>query len=58
MTILGYSNSAANNVMMSKNGEMEIQLSDGVEKHCGKKRNCSIRAISPFSAMFLKAVCC
>ena len=27
-------------------------------KHCGKRRNCSLRAISPFPTMFSKAVCC
>ena len=31
MTILGSSNSAANKDMMSKNGQMEIQVSDWAE---------------------------
>ena len=35
---------------------MGIQLSDLLSrKHCGKKRNCSLRAISPFPTMFSKA---
>ena len=44
--------------MMSKtwpNGDTVIWLS---RKHCGKRRNCSSRAISPFPTMFSKAVCC
>ena len=27
-------------------------------KHCGKRRNCSLRAISPFPAVFLKDLYC
>ena len=27
-------------------------------KHCGKRRNCSLRAISPFSTVFLKDLGC
>ena len=27
-------------------------------KHCGKKRNCSLRAISPFPTVFSKDLCC
>ena len=27
-------------------------------KYCGKRRNCSLRAISSFPTMFSKAVCC
>ena len=27
-------------------------------KHCGKRRNCSLRAIPPFPTMFSKAVIC
>ena len=56
--ILGSPNSAANKDMMSKtwtNGDTFICLS---RKHCGKRRNCSLRAISPFPTMFSKAVCC
>ena len=56
--IFGSSNSAANKNMMSKiwsNGDTIIWLS---RKHCGRRRNCSLWAISPFSTMFSKAVCC
>ena len=35
---------------------MKIQLSDGAENIVGKKRNCLLRAISPFPKMFSKAV--
>ena len=56
MPILGSSNSAANKDMLSKlwaNGHAIIWLS---RKHCGKRRNCSLWAISPFPTMFSKAV--
>ena len=56
--ILGTSNSAANKAMMSKiltNGEIFFQLS---RKHCGKRRNCSLRAISSVPNMFSKANYC
>ena len=56
--ILGLSNSIANKDMMSKiwtNGDTIIRFS---RKNCGKRRNCLLRAISPSSAMFSKAVCC
>ena len=58
MPILGFSNLAANKDMTSKiwtNGDTIIWLS---RKHCGKRRNCSLGAISTFPTMFLKAVCC
>ena len=58
MPILGSSSSAANKDRMSKiwtNGDAIIILS---RKHFWKRRNCSLRAISPFPAMFSKAVCC
>ena len=58
MPILGTSNLATNKDMMSKiwtNGDTIIRLS---RKHCGKRRNCSLRAISPFSTMFSKAALC
>ena len=58
MPFLGSSNSAANIDMMSKiltNGDTILWLS---RKHCGKRRNCSLWAISPFPTMFSKAVCC
>ena len=56
MPILGYSNSAANKDMMAKYGKWGtiIRLS---RKHCGKRRNCSLRAISSFPIMFSKAMC-
>ena len=58
MSILGSSNSAANeNVMWKKLNKWDtiIWLS---RKHCGKRRNCSLRAISSFPIMFSKTVCC
>ena len=58
MPIFGSSNSAANKDMMAKmltNGYIIICLS---RKHCGKRRNCSLRAISPFPTMFSKSGCC
>ena len=57
MPILGSSNSAASKDLMSKiwtNGDIIIWLS---RKHCGKRRNCSLRAISSFPPMFSKTVC-
>ena len=57
MPILGSSNSTLNKDMMAKiwtNGDTVICLS---RKHCGKRRNCSLRAISPFPTMFSKAGC-
>ena len=47
-----------NKDMMSKiwtNGNTITLLS---RKRCGKRRNCSLRAISSFPTMFSKAVCC
>ena len=38
-----------------QNGDKILWLS---RKHCGKRRNCSWRAISSFPTMFSKAVCC
>ena len=58
MPILGSSNSNAKKDLLSKiytNGDTVISLS---WKHCGKRRNCSLRAISPSPTMFSKAVCC
>ena len=58
MAILGSSKSAAGKYVVSTeqtNGDTIIRLS---RKHCGKRRNCSLQAISSFPAMFLKAVCC
>ena len=58
MPVLGLSNSTVNKDMMSgiqTNEDTVIWLS---RKHCGKRRNCSLRAISSFPTMFLKVVCC
>ena len=36
-------------------------MADGFQtgtKHCGKRRNCSLRAISPFSTVFSKDLYC
>ena len=58
MPILGSSSSAANNDMMAKiytNGDTIICMS---RKHSGKRRNCSLRAISSFSTLFSKVVSC
>ena len=57
IAILGSSNAAANKDMMSKiwtNGDTVISLN---RKHCGKRRNCLLRAISSFPTLFLKAGC-
>ena len=57
MPILGSSNSTANKDTISKiwtNGDIVIWLS---WKHCGKRRNCSLRTFSPFPTMFSKAAC-
>ena len=54
MKILGSTNSAANRDRMSKiwiNGDTIIWLG---RKHCGKRRNCSLRAISSFRQCFQK----
>ena len=56
MPILSSCNLAANKDMMSKkltNGNTIFWLSGN---HCGKRRNCSLRAISSFPTMFSKAV--
>ena len=58
MSVLGSTISEANKDIMSKiwtNGDAIIWLS---KKHCGERRNCSLRAISPFPTMFSKAVRC
>ena len=58
MPISGPWNSVANKDMLSKiwtNGDTIIWLN---RKHCGKRRNCSLRAISLFPTMFSNAVCC
>ena len=53
MPISGSSNSAAKKDIMSKIGQLEIQLSDRVENIVG-----TLRVISPFPTMFSKAVFC
>ena len=58
MAVLGSFNSAANKDIMSKiwtNGDTIIFLS---RKHCGKRRNCLLQAISSFPTMFSKSVYC
>ena len=55
---LGSFNLAANKDMMARiwtNGDTITYLS---RKHCGKRRNCSLRAISPFPKKFSNAVYC
>ena len=58
MPILGSYNLAPNKDIMSK----ILTICDTViglsRKHCGKRRNCSLRAISLFPKMFSKAVYC
>ena len=52
--ILGLSSAAANKDMVARlwtNGDTIICLS---RKHCGKRRSCSLQAISPFPTMFQK----
>ena len=54
MPILGSSDSTASKDLMSKtwtNGDTIIWLS---WKHCGKRRNCLLQAISPFPTKFSK----
>ena len=51
MPILGSSNSAANQDMMSKiwtNGDTIFRSS---RKHCGKRRNCSLRCFQKLSVV-------
>ena len=58
MAIMGSSNLVPSTDMMSKiwtNGDTIISLN---RKHCGKRINFSLQAISSFPTMFLKAVCC
>ena len=58
MPSLSSSHPEANKDVMSKiftNGNTIFGLS---RKHCGKRRNCSLRALSSFPSMFSKAVFC
>ena len=58
MPILGSSNSAPSKDMMSKLLTNRDTIFWWSRKHCGKRRNCLLRAISSFPTMFSKAVCC
>ena len=42
---------ADDNFKFNENDRKSIQMG---RKHCGKRRNCSLRAISPFPTMFSK----
>ena len=48
-------NFAGDNFKLDENGG---KFSNRAEKHCGKRRNCSSRAISPFSTVFSKDLYC
>ena len=58
MAILGSTNSAANKRYDVKNMDKWGYNYLMGRKHCGKRRNCSLQAISSFPTMFSKAVCC
>ena len=45
-------------IWYQKYGQMGIHFSEWTENIVGKKRNCLLRAIHSFPAMFSKAVCC
>ena len=53
--ILGSASSAANRDMMAKIWTNEDTIICLSRKQCGKRRNCSFRAMSPFLTMFSKA---
>ena len=57
MPILGSSNSAANKDMIAKIWTNRDTINCLRRNHCGKRRNCSLRAISPFPTMVSKAFC-
>ena len=46
---------ADDNFKVDENGR---KFSKTGRKHCGKRRNCSLRAISPFPSVFSKALYC
>ena len=46
---------ADDNFKFDDNGKKVIQMD---RKHCGKRRNCSLRAISPFPTVFSKDFYC
>ena len=56
--ILGFSNSAANIDMIARIWTNEDTIICSSRKYCGKRRNCSSKAISPFPKMFSKADWC
>ena len=58
MPILGSSNSTGNKDMMSKYGQMAIQLSDIVENIVRKGEIARYEQFLLFPTMFSKAVCC
>ena len=58
MPILGFFSSAENKGIMSKIWTSEDTITCLSRKQCGKRRNCSLRAISSFSTMFSTDVCC
>ena len=55
--ILGFSSSDANKDM-AKEWTVGDTITCLSRKNCGKRRNCSLQAISPFSTIFSKAVGC
>ena len=58
MPILDSSNSAENKNIISWIFANVVTSFWFSRKHCVKRRNCSLRAISPFPTMFSKAACC
>ena len=58
MLISASSNSAADKDMMAKIWTNEDAVICLNRNYCGKRRNCSLRAISPFPTMFSKTICC
>ena len=46
---------ADDNLKFYENGRKFPKM---VRKHCGKRRNCSLRAISPFPTVFSKGLYC
>ena len=47
---------ADDNVKFNQNGKKKVFQTS--RKHCGKRRNCSLQAISPFPTVFSKDLCC
>ena len=44
--------------LIKKKKKKGRKVSKKEEKHCGKRRNCSLRAISPFTTVFSKDLFC